>query len=127
MITRKQIDTLEQLIGQLDSLHDELTALSKKSPNDAVNSFKLKFINDIITKCNDLLSDVNKPLADFNLFNPDDVPSNSDVTFIISLYISSLEKFRSNNIKVSRGSWVYDTGNTELHIITTPPAKLKRK
>ncbi len=40
---------------QVDSLYDEFDKLSKKSPGDAVNKFKLKLINELIVKANEAL------------------------------------------------------------------------
>jgi hypothetical protein len=48
MKEKSDIERLEKLIGQLQGLHAELTSLAKKSPNDAVNSFKLRLINRVI-------------------------------------------------------------------------------
>jgi hypothetical protein len=48
MRTREDIERLEKLIGQLRGLHQEVGALAKKSPKDAVNAFKLKLINEVI-------------------------------------------------------------------------------
>jgi len=126
MITTSQVDLLEKLMGQLENIHIELSALSKKSPNDAVNPFKLKFVNLALLECNGLLGSEGKPFPDFELFDPDAVPSNSDVTFIVSQYLSALEKFRSDNVKVSSGVWVYDVDEHGVSIRTAMPAKLKR-
>ena len=51
---RTNVDAFEKLVVQLDSIHSELLLLAKKSPNDAVNSFKLKFVNATLNQCNDL-------------------------------------------------------------------------
>jgi hypothetical protein len=98
-VTEAQVDQLEKLIGQLGGIHEEIGALSKKSPNDAVNKFKLTFVNATIAQCNDLLGGDYRPIGDFKEFNPDDVPSNSDVTLIAALYLEALEKFRSDHIR----------------------------
>jgi len=127
MLKISQIDELEKLIGQLDGLHSELAALSKKSPNDAVNSFKLRFVNGALSKCNILLGDEYKPFEDFDQFNEDDVPSNSDVTLMISQYMQSLEKYRSDNIYTNLGRWYYKTEDSDDTIQTGPPIKLKKK
>lgn len=128
MLKRVQVDNLEKLIGQLDSLHVELTALAKKSPNDAVNNFKLSFVNTTIGNCNKLLGKKYKPFEDFDQFDTDDVPSNSDLTFIIAQYMQALEKFRSDNLTTdSLGRWVYDLEDSEENIRTTTPAKLRKK
>lgn len=127
MLKLIQIDELEKLIGQLDSLHSELAALAKKSPNDAVNSFKLHFVNSALTKCNKFLGEEYKPFEEFNQFNDDDVPSNSDVTLTLSQYMQSLEKYRSDNIYESWGAWYYKTADSDETIQTGPPIKLKKK
>jgi hypothetical protein len=118
------VDTLEKLNGQISGIHAEISALSKKSPNDAVNKFKLKFINAAITACNGLLGDAYRAVGEFTKFNPDDVPSNSDVTLITSLYLEALEKFRSDHIKYVSGWWYYNTSDGK-DVRSSPPAKLK--
>lgn len=126
MLKRSQIDELEKLIGQLDSLHSELTALAKKSPNDAVNTFKLWFVNTSLNNCNKFLGKNYKPFDDFDQFDTDDVHSNSDLTFIISQYMQAMEKFRSDNIYVSVGTWYYKIKGSDEKIRTAPPAKIKK-
>ena len=44
---RVDVDNFEKLDGQLQSTYDEISLLSKKKPNDAVNKFKLKFVNTL--------------------------------------------------------------------------------
>lgn len=130
MITRDEVDRLEKLIGQLASVHEEIVALAKKSPNDAVNSFKLNFVNSMILDCNSLLGEDYKPLSQFEIFDADDVPSNSDVTFIIAQYIQAAEKYRSDKIHYHRGDWKYklpeDEDKDGEGIPTSAPQKLKR-
>ncbi|MEH2124811.1 hypothetical protein [Nostoc sp.] len=38
---RKDVDEFEKLSGQLQGIYEEISVLSKKSPNNAVNKFKL--------------------------------------------------------------------------------------
>lgn len=47
-MNRKDVDEFEKLSVQLQSIYDELSILSKESPNDAVNKFKLNFINKLL-------------------------------------------------------------------------------
>jgi len=131
MITRAKADQLEKLIGQLKGIHEELSALAKKSPNDGVNTFKLKFVNSALSKCNALLGVAYRPLGDFESFDLDDVPSNSDVTFVFSQYLQALEKFRSDNVKISDtdeefGGWIYDIPKKDGVMRAAPPQQLKR-
>jgi hypothetical protein len=50
-ITIEQIQLFEKLSGQLDGLHSEIGLMAKKAQNDAINSFKLKFVNDVLVSC----------------------------------------------------------------------------
>ncbi len=123
-ITTAQVDQLEKLTGQLSGIHAEITALAKKSPNDAVNKFKLGFVNATIRSCNDLLKEEYRPAGDFQEFNPDDVPSNSDVTLIAALYLEALEKYRSDHIRHEYSLWYYNLPG-DAKVRTCRPAKLK--
>lgn len=118
------VDTFEKLKAKLDSIHLEMTVMSKKSPNDAVNSFKLRLINSVLSECNDFFGKSYKPFGDFELFSEEDLPSNSDVTFIASQYIECAEKFRADNIYQKLGSWLWRVSD-DASIRTSPPKKLK--
>jgi len=102
---RDDVDRFEKLSGQLISIYEEISILSKKNPNDALNKFKLKFINDILVKCNDYLDVTYRPYEDFDQFEEDDIPQNSDVVFILSQYIQCFEKLRSDNVIMRHGNW----------------------
>ena len=67
-----------------------------------------------------------KSIDDFEQFDTDEVPSNSDLTFIISQYMQAMEKYRSDNIYLDLGSWYYRTEGSGDKIRTAPPAKLKK-
>ena len=49
-MTKEQVDTFEKLQAQLEGLHLEIASLSKKSQNDALNKFKLKFYDKKLPK-----------------------------------------------------------------------------
>jgi len=74
---------------QVDSLYDEFDKLSKKSPGDAVNKFKLKLINELIVKANEALGE-RRPFESFETFDEDELPTNSDVVVILSQYRRAL-------------------------------------
>jgi hypothetical protein len=75
---KEDIPEFEKLEQQLHSFLTEISALSAKKPNDPLNKFKLKFINSTLEGLNRLLAD-DRPFADFSQFDPDDLPTNSDV------------------------------------------------
>lgn len=129
---RAEIDIIEKLMAQLGSLYQEMSALAKKSPNDAINTFKLQFVNGCLVKCNEFLGRQYRPFSEFNVFSSDDMPSNSDVTFILSQYIACTEKLRADNIYMLYGSWYWkiegaNPEDREGRIETTPPKKLAGK
>jgi hypothetical protein len=104
---RKDVDTFEKLFGQLQGVYDELSILSKKSPTDAVNTFKLKFVNQLLKDANDHLGESYRPFKEFTEFDSDDVPQNSDVVFILAQYLQCLDKFRADNVKIHHGNWCW--------------------
>lgn len=133
-MNRDSVDIFEKLSGQLISVYEEVSLLSKKSPNDAVNKFKLNFVNKLISESNEYLSSKYKPFEDFNCFNEDDVPQNSDVVFILSQYLQCFEKLRSDNVIIQHGAWYWrvEGGGDEktdengmVLIRTVKPKKLK--
>ena len=126
------VDIFEKLVAQLGSLYQEMSALAKKSPSDAINTFKLQFVNGCLAKCNEFLGQRYRPFSEFEVFSSDDMPSNSDVTFILSQYIACAEKLRADNIYQRFSSWYWniegaDPEDKEGRIETTPPKKLARK
>jgi hypothetical protein len=107
-MNKQQIETFLKLKPQLKSAYDEIALLSKKKPTDSLNTFKLKFINSILSRANEILEEKYKPFPDeFTLFDEDEMPNNSDVVFILSHYLTSLEKLRCDNIKYSDFNWYW--------------------
>jgi hypothetical protein len=106
-MNRDSVDVFEKLSGQLASIYEEVSLLSKKNPNDAVNKFKLKFINQLLLQSNEYLTDRYRPFDEFESFDEDDVPQNSDVVFILSQYLQCFEKLRSDNVVPRSGHWYW--------------------
>ncbi len=104
---RADVDKFEKLVGQLQGTYDEISLLSKKKPTDAVNKFKLKFINTLLEQANEFLGQRYKPFSYFALFNEDDVPQNSDIAFILSQYLQCFEKVRADNVVDKYGTWYW--------------------
>lgn len=129
-----EVDVFEKLSGQLLSIYEEIALLSKKSPNDAVNKFKLKFINRLIQDSNEFLGNTYRPFDDFDSFEEDDIPQNSDVVFILSQYMQCFEKLRADNVVINNGYWCWkvigDQGEETdsegmVKIRTVKPKRLK--
>ena len=129
---RTEVDIVEKLMAQLGSLYQEMSALAKKSPKDAINTFKLQFVNGCLAKCNEFLGRRYRPFSEFEVFSSDDMPSNSDVTFILSQYIACTEKFRADNIYRWGAGWYWniegvDPKDEKRRVATTSPKKLALK
>ena len=107
MKTKEDIETLEKTIGQLNAIHREVSLLSKKSPGDAVNPFKLKMTNKVIEAANSVLGKDYKPIDEFDRFDEDEVPSTSDVVFVVAQYMEEIERFRTNHVVYHEYKWVY--------------------
>ncbi len=103
-MNKVNVDIFKKLSVQLTCAYEEISVLSKKNPNDAVNKFKLKLLNKLLEDSNNLLTDKYKPFDDFNIFDEDDMPQNSDIVFILSQYMKSFNKYKSDNTD-RRGNW----------------------
>ena len=128
-MNRQDIDKFEKTQSQLEGLHKEIGILSRKSPNDSVNKFKLKFINQLLIEANLILINQYKPLAGFEVFDDNDLPFNSDVVMVLEQYLNCMEKLRSDNIKKVGfdNDWQWNTEEEGVYIRTSPPKKIKNK
>jgi hypothetical protein len=107
----KDVDFFEKVQAQVQQLHGEISVLSKSKPDNPINKFKLKFINEKIGEANAILTGEFKPFKDFNQFEEDNLPTNSDVVMILSQYLDCLEAWRSAHVEFSRTdhSWLWRT------------------
>jgi len=127
MIKRETIDAFEKTQAQMEALHREIAALSRKSPNDGVNIFKLGLINKVVHTTNQLLGETYRPFADFDSFDENNLPTVSDVAMVLAQYLNCLEKYRADNVHVYQGYWCWCTGAGEDCIRTAQPKKLEGK
>jgi hypothetical protein len=122
------IDKFEKIEAQLRALHEEIGMLSKKKPDDGINQFKLRLVNDILEKANELLGSEYKPFPDFKIFDLESVPTNSDVVMILAQYMNCMEKLRSDNIVLkSFNDWRWIVKRETTEIKTSPPRKLQER
>ncbi|GEP41386.1 hypothetical protein [Brevifollis gellanilyticus] len=122
---RKQIDEFETLNGQLQSFYTEINTLVKKSPNDALNAFKLRLLNSALEKANRVLGTSRVPFADFEVFADEEMPTNSDVLLMVSQYLNALEQLRIENIYFDSFQWLWRCDD-EADPLTFAPKKLRK-
>lgn len=94
-----EVEKFEKTQSQLEGLHSEVSMLSKKKPDDALNKFKLNFVNLILTESNLILANGYLPFKDFILFSSEDLPTTSDVVMILTQYLTSFENLKRDNTK----------------------------
>jgi hypothetical protein len=90
-------ELVEKLIVQIEGFYDEMSVLSKSKPDNPLNAFKLKFINDKLTEANSVLVGDYQPLKGFTVFDDTALPTNSDVVFVLSQYLNRLKAWRRDN------------------------------
>lgn len=116
-MTNEEIDEFIIVSTQLSTSYKEISILSKKKPNDVLNEFKLKLINSIISKANNVLGENYRPFKkdEFELFEIDAIPTNGDVVFILSNYISSMSKLKLDNVTKDtfKAYWIIDGEESE--------------
>jgi hypothetical protein len=112
---KKDIDQFEILQGQLQSFYEEMNTLAKKSPNDALNKFKLGLVNSVLQKTNTFLGKTRKPFIDFENFDEAAIPTTSDVLVMISQYLRAFEKLRTENIYIDLGNWYWSIDEDPAH------------
>lgn len=104
----QEIAIFEKAEKQLHVFLHEVGELSKKRPNDPLNTFKLELVNGTLKTLNELLG-TEKPFPGFELFDLDKLPSTSDVRFILAQYTASAYRYRVKNTKEGadyRWHWV---------------------
>lgn len=107
VLNSSDVDKFKKLGCHVLGLCDEMSILSKKSPNDAGNKFKSKFINRQLRESNTLVGDRYRPFDDFEVSDEDAVPQNSDVVFSLSQYLQCMEKLRGDYVIVGNGTWYW--------------------
>ncbi|MCY4420286.1 MAG: hypothetical protein OXC42_03415 [Gammaproteobacteria bacterium] len=118
MKTRKDIECLEKTLGQLTAIHREMSLLSKKSPNDAVNKFKLGRINQALEAANNVLGSRYTPVEGFKKFEEDDAPSNSDVVFVLAQYLEEVQRYKADNTVIHNFKNVYVLNGKPSNVLT---------
>jgi len=119
-MTIEEINKFEKIHLQLKSFYREISEISKKAPNDAVNEFKLKYINHTLVDANTILKEQYKPFDDFDTFDLQSIPFNSDIVLILSQYLNSMENFKAHNTTSSMGDWFW-ISDSKTRIETTRP------
>lgn len=94
--SKKDVQEFEMLYPLLEGLMSEVKALSQKKQDGALNSYKVKMINKILSRTKQLLE--NNPSSIFlELLDEDTMPTNSDALFMIVQFKSAMQQFKSKH------------------------------
>lgn len=91
------IHDFRKLRGQIKTFFDQISILSKKSPDSPMNAFKLKFLNDVLKRVTDILGEGFRPFPDFEVFDDAVLPTTSDVVLMLSHYMDSMRRFQDHH------------------------------
>lgn len=114
-MNRETAIEFDKLENQLVALFLEIEKLAKKDPNHAINLYKLEIINNLIKDLNLLFEKGNIPIEVFSLFDDTDLPTHSDIVFLLTQNLSIMDYFRFQNTDrtASMNYWILDS-NYEL-------------
>ena len=83
-------------------------------------------INSVLDEANKLLMGRYMPLKGFNNFDVDELPSNSDIVFVLMQYLMCMEQLRSDNIVFDLGEWFWKIDGELTDVRTGQPKKLEK-
>jgi hypothetical protein len=90
--TDEQVIKFQMLNELADSIYLEMKEFSKKKPDDALNPFKVKNVNRVLTQLKDFLKE--EPTSIFlDLLDGETLPSNSDAILIIGQFKASMDNY----------------------------------
>jgi hypothetical protein len=116
----------EKVVGQIKSLRDDFSVQSKAKPDNALNLFKLGFVNEKLAEANRILIADYRPFTAFEQFDTDSLPTNSDVQLVLSQYLACLERWRSAHVVFNdtKYEWYWRVKSEEIKAdpATRPPS-----
>jgi hypothetical protein len=122
--TTEEVQDFERLEQQLHSMLTEMSELSKKRANDGLNKFKLKLVNVLLDRMNNILGE-QKPFKDFETFDENDLPTNSDVVVMLSQYAAAIFQFRLENTEWRDHKWCWPLPGKAGAVETRSPHEFK--
>jgi hypothetical protein len=116
-----QVEQFRKMAAQLDALHQEATAASKKHPDKPVSKFKVDLANAVLEAAKEVLG-TSAPTLSFDRFDTDDLPTNSDLSFVVSQFVECAEKVKAQNIKrLHNGVWYWMVNGSMSEIAAVAP------
>jgi hypothetical protein len=119
-MNEQEVEEFRKMAAQLDALHQETTAASKKHPDKPVSKFKVNLANSVLQIARKALG-TSAPALDFEQFDIDDLPTNSDLSFVVTQFVECAEKLKAQNIRRYNGMWYWEISDASTDIVATAP------
>ncbi|UFS76037.1 hypothetical protein LPB73_01040 [Tardiphaga sp. 37S4] len=120
-MTADEVEKFRKMAAQLDALHQEATAASKKLPDKPVSKFKVELANSVLETAKQVLG-TSAPTLSFERFDVDDLPTNSDLSFVVTQFVECAEKVKAQNIKrLHNGVWYWIVSGAFSEIAAVAP------
>lgn len=119
-MTDEEVEQFRKMAAQLDALHQEATAASKKHPDKPVSKFKVELSNAVLEAAKQVLG-TSAPTLNFQRFDTDDLPTNSDLSFVVSQFVECAEKVKAQNIRRINGVWYWMISGSMSQIAAVAP------
>jgi hypothetical protein len=120
-MNQQEVEEFRKMAAQLDALHQEASASSKKHSDKPVSKFKVDLANSVLQVARKVLG-TSAPALDFDKFDTDDLPTNSDLSFVVTQFVECAEKLKAQNIKRSfNGVWYWQVSGAMTEIVATAP------
>lgn len=100
-ITTEKVELYEVVRPLLGAMYSEFKELSKKKPDAVVSKAKIKVVNRLLTKCQEVLQ--SEAFIDYlDLIDEDEVPQNSDIVLMLSQYVTAMKQFHTTYYRKER-------------------------
>lgn len=86
-----------------------------------VSKFKVELANSVLEVAKKVLG-TSAPALNFEKFNADDLPTNSDLSFVVSQFVECAEKVKAQNIqRMHNGTWYWQVNKSMSNIVAVAP------
>jgi hypothetical protein len=111
-LTPEEIADYKLVTPLLENLHSEMSELSRKKQDGALNKLKIRHINRILVKVEAILGD-DPSVVYLEKLDEDDVPQNSDAVVVLGQWRAAMKQFQSKHTSTRSGTMLWKRGNAD--------------